>query len=170
MQVSDDQDYDSRFAQSKCRLVPLCLITLSLFLSCTTAAPSSEHSSSLNSQTVEEDPHQVLLRSLSTDQDSISKSIFVNLSKDAQALEKWEKSEGWIQLYQGQVIKALESFNLEAKSEQPDVVRSAHIGQIRSLLELSLSYKHLVEINQYLIPKWLTYERSRPNSKVHYCF
>lgn len=167
MQLSEDRDYGFYITQGPHRLGSLYLIIVSLLLGCTTAAPSGDQSSGQNTRRVQEDPNQVLLKSLSTDKDSMTQSIFVALSENAQALDKWEKSEGWIQLYQGQVTKAIEAFVKEQKSDDSEVARSAHVGHIRALLELSVSFEHLVEINQYLLPKWLAYERSRPNSKVH---
>ena len=166
MDLSDDQAYNSHLTQSKFRAILLYLLVLSLCLGFTTAAPTGEQTAQ-DTGANQASSDQTILKSLNADKAMLERSIFVSLSKNSQALENWEKSDGWIQFYQGQLPNALTAFEAEKTSKDPTAARSASLGYIRTLLELSISYQHLVEINQYLVPRWLAYERSRPNSQIH---
>lgn len=140
----------------------VCLIHL--MTACTTPAPHSE-------QRVEEvkaeavDSQTALQRT--KDSSAIKESIFVKLSEDASEVSRWEKSEAWVHFYQGQLTSALEAFETEVSSEDPALREIAQVGQVRTRLESSLAFAHLDEISSYLIPLWLEYERSRPNSGIH---
>jgi tetratricopeptide (TPR) repeat protein len=147
------------------RLLGVVLVLMSL--GCTTTAPNPDQKSGVEGQPAEVDPDQLLLKTLAGDNQALTKSVFVSLSKDAKGLDSWEKSDGWVHLYQGQLTKALAAFENEIQSDQKDMASQAEVGRVRTLLELSLSYQHIVEINQHLIMGWLSYERGRPNSSVH---
>lgn len=147
------------------RLLGGVLVVMSI--GCTTTAPNPDQKPGVEGQPVEVDPDQQLLKTLAGDKQALTKSVFVSLSKDAKGLESWEKSDGWVHLYQGQLTKALTAFENEIRSDQKEMASQAEVGHVRTLLELSLSYQHIVEINQHLIMGWLSYERGRPNSSVH---
>jgi hypothetical protein len=142
-------------------------LTVVLLNACTTAAPVDDSSSSSSSeQNTKVSTEKVAELSLVSDIEALKDSVFVALSKDAKDLELWEKSEAWIKLYQGQNDEAIQAFNTEIKA-QGQVHPAINIGKVRAQLELAISYQHLSIINRFLIPSWLTYERSRPNSDLH---
>ena len=131
---------------------------------CTTKAPNSDSSQTQPAHKTNK-PEEQLLKTLAADKVALNKSTFVQLTHDAQALESWEKSDGWVMYYQGQLTKALEAFISEVKGP---LSKQAEIGQARAHLELATTYHHIMEINQFLLPKWLEFERARPNSKIHH--
>lgn len=139
-------------------------LTVALACGCTTSAPVEKDQ---NQKTTNNDAHpQQQANELKADQEALKSSVFVALSKDSKELELWEKSEGWIKFYQGQSQEAIRAFEQELTGQDtaPQLIK---VGRVRAMLELAVSYQHLVEINQFLINKWLTYERGRPNSSNH---
>lgn len=140
----------------------LCFLLLN---ACTTAAPTDEQAVG-STQNDKANADLELMRSLRADYEALKSSVFVALSKDAKDLELWEKSEAWIKLYQGQINSALPLFESELKAQTKNI-SAVMVGKLRTQLELALSYQQLSEINQFLMNKWLAYERSRPNSELH---
>lgn len=144
-------------------LLPVSYILIFAFIqsACTTAAPSHEGSSTESSKQ-QVDPDLKVLKTLTADQEALAKSSFVTLTHHPKPLEEWEKSDGWVMFYQGKLSQALDAFKQESNQTQ-----STQIGVLRVNLELATTYQHLSEIGSYLINDWLSFERDRPNSKLH---
>ena len=95
---------------------------------------------------------------------AMTRSYFVGLGQNSGSIRRWEESEGLIQFFQGNLTAAVNLLTQEAQTTlDPTLV----IVQVRSIIELAETYHHLMEIESYLIPQWLSYERGRPNAKEH---
>lgn len=103
---------------------------------------------------------------LSCDAEAMKSSYFVALAQDAQAIKRWEESEGLIKFFQGHLTTAIdllyeETQSHEAQGSSDPTLKIAHV---RALIEMAETYHHLIELESYLLPQWLSYERGRPNA------
>jgi len=136
-----------------------CWISLILMSGCT-SSPSSQGTKGK----VQQNPDQVMSQKLTQDAKSLKDSYFVMLSHNPKPIRSWEESDGLVHFFQGKLDSAIKALNHEIEASNDPALK---IIRVRTLIELTETYRHLMEIESYLLPQWLSYERGRPNADAY---